>query len=91
MKTLWRDKVIDVRACEVIPGHISEGDWVWLQGSYLRVTGIQRDCPRLENLNSLFTMFTCEREDGTLVPVRDLPTRCSVLKPNVRAVYLKGA
>lgn len=82
MKMIWRNKVIDVRDCKVIPGQISEGDFINYGLQYVRVTCIQRDCPRLENLSAVFTMFTCEREDGTLVPIRDLQGKQVVLKRN---------
>lgn len=91
MKTVWKNNVYDVRECKVTPGNISVGDWVWLQGhNWLRVQTIQRDCPRLENLHSLFVMFTCEREDGSIVPVRghSLGSSCSVLKPKARVRLL---
>ena len=88
MKTLWKNNVYDVRECKVVPGNISEGDWVWLQGTWLRVKVIQRDCPRLENLHSLFVMFTCEREDGSIVPVRGLCGQVSVLKSKARVKVL---
>jgi hypothetical protein len=90
MKTVWQNNVYDVRECKVNPGSISEGDWVWLQGhDWLRVKVIQKDCPRIENLHSLFVMFTCEREDGSIVPVRGLCGEQSVLKRNKVKVVLR--
>ena len=82
MKTIWQNKVLDVRECKVTPGQISEGDFIHVGLKWVRVTVIQRDCPRLENLSSVFTMFTCEDEAGNLVPVRDLAGMVSVLKQN---------
>lgn len=82
MKILWQDQVFDVRECEVVPGQISEGDWLQYNLMLVRVKTIQKDCPRLENLNALFTMFTCESEDGTIVPIRDPRGKQSVLKKN---------
>lgn len=99
MKTVWKDKVYDVRECRVYPFQVSEGDWIAvtfpktrLQG-YVRVVVIQRDCPRLEKLSILFTQFTCVTEEGTIYPLRssDFPERVTVLKQNTRHLVVRSA
>lgn len=83
----------DVREALVIPANIREGDWMQTATGLIRVVTIQRDCPRVENLSARFTMFTCEREDGTIIPLRcpseAIHGKTTVLKQNPRPIYLK--
>lgn len=98
MKTIWRNTVYSVRECKVHPFQVSEGDWLCVENpktrlqGYVRVVVIQRDCPRLEKLSVLFTQFTCEAEDGTIVPLRstDFPHKVTVLKQNPKYIFLKN-
>lgn len=89
MKTIWRDQTINVREVDVNPEQISLHDWLLHNGEFLRVVTIQKDCPRWDS-SSPFTMWTCETEDGKIVPVRDLRGRQKVLKKN-RARYVSAA
>lgn len=87
MKTDWRGKTIDVRECMILPGSIRLGDLVLFKGEYMEAITIQRDCPRLENLSHVFTMFTLQTRQGKIVPA-ELHGAQTVLKKNRRVILV---
>lgn len=60
------------REVYVWPSKIRRGDFIDLNGNILKVITMQADCPRFDNLNARFIMFTLSTRDGYIVPKDNL-------------------
>lgn len=65
---VWENEPVQCKHLKTLPSSIRCGDFILFNGELCRVETIQRDCPRIENLSSKFTMFTLKTRSGEIKP-----------------------
>lgn len=83
MNIKFGERVVDTRHLALKCNSLKCGDIVNTPLGMVEVITIQRECYSIEKLKP-FTMVTCKKENGSVVPMRDLFGVVEVFRPRKR-------
>ena len=84
----WRGESFPATILQLLPSSIRVGDFVMWDGEPCEVITVQPNCPHIENLAKVFTMFTLKNRAEKVIPVMNLCGRQTVIRVKKKKVVL---